>query len=180
MTQTYLQRIVNFKLPAYEDLPAHRFLCEELCELVNGYLGDLFPTEEKILTQSMVQNYSKADLLPPIVGRKYEKEHLAHCIVISLLKVILPLKDLATGVLLQTRQLDSATAYSYFCKIWNSSFEQLSKKLAKGSASVKIAAFTAEAASLGLHLACQASVYQILTRFVLLDQGYVRQVQKKL
>lgn len=179
MTQTYLQRIVDFKLPAYNDLPTHRFMCEELCELVNRYLGPLWPEEDKVLTQTMVQNYSKANLLPKINGRKYEREHLAYCLVISLLKVILPLKDLAKGVLLQAEHLTTEEAYSYFCKIWNANFEQLSKKLARGSEIVKCPSLSAPAAGLGLHLACQASVNQIFTRFVLLDQGYVYQVQER-
>ena len=52
--------------------------------------------EDKLLTKTMINNYTKNDLLPPPVKKKYSKEHLLCLIFIYYLKNILSISDIHT------------------------------------------------------------------------------------
>ncbi|MCD8077970.1 MAG: DUF1836 domain-containing protein [Lachnospiraceae bacterium] len=52
--------------------------------------------EDKILTKTMINNYTKNKLLPPPVKKKYTQEHLLLLIYIYYLKNILSISDIST------------------------------------------------------------------------------------
>ena len=52
--------------------------------------------DDKLLTKTMINNYTKNDLLPPPVKKKYSKEHLISLIFIYYLKNILSINDIQT------------------------------------------------------------------------------------
>lgn len=51
---------------------------------------------DKILTKTMINNYTKNNLLPPSVKKKYSKEHVLLLILIYYFKNILSIKDIET------------------------------------------------------------------------------------
>ena len=52
------------------------------------------PGEDKILTKTMINNYTKNDLLPPPMKKKYSKEHVLLLIFIYYYKGILSIGDI--------------------------------------------------------------------------------------
>lgn len=52
------------------------------------------PGEDKILTKTMINNYTKNDLLPPPLKKKYSKEHVLLLIFIYYWKGILSINDI--------------------------------------------------------------------------------------
>ena len=50
--------------------------------------------DDKLLTKTMINNYTKNDLLPPPIKKKYSKEHLLCLIFIYYLKNILSISDI--------------------------------------------------------------------------------------
>ncbi len=52
--------------------------------------------DDKLLTKTMINNYTKNDLLPPPVKKKYSKEHVLCLIFIYYLKNILSISDIHT------------------------------------------------------------------------------------
>ena len=52
--------------------------------------------EDKILTKTMINNYTKNNLLPPSVKKKYSREHVLLLIFIYYFKNILSIKDIET------------------------------------------------------------------------------------
>ena len=52
--------------------------------------------DDKLLTKTMINNYTKNDLLPPPVKKKYSKEHMLCLIFIYYLKNILSINDIHT------------------------------------------------------------------------------------
>lgn len=52
--------------------------------------------DDKLLTKTMINNYTKNDLLPPPIKKKYSKEHLLCLIFIYYLKNILSINDIHT------------------------------------------------------------------------------------
>lgn len=51
-------------------------------------------SEDKILTKTMINNYTKNNLLPPSVKKKYSREHMLLLILIYYFKNILSIKDI--------------------------------------------------------------------------------------
>ena len=54
------------------------------------------PGEDKILTKTMINNYTKNDLLPPPMKKKYSKEHVLLLVFIYYYKGILSINDIQT------------------------------------------------------------------------------------
>ena len=65
------------------------FMEEQLCS-TKRYKDD------KILTKTMINNYTKNNLLPPPVKKKYSKEHVLVLIFVYYFKNILCIKDIET------------------------------------------------------------------------------------
>lgn len=63
--------------------------------------------EDKILTKTMINNYTKNNLLPPPVKKKYSKEHLLLLIFIYYFKNILSIRDIETLLHPLKEQADS-------------------------------------------------------------------------
>ncbi len=88
--------------------------------------------EDKILTKTMINNYSKNNLLPPSVKKKYSKEHVLLLILIYYFKNILSIKDIET-ILTPLREkyfsgcedVKLSEIYSEVCEIEKSRIEPL-------------------------------------------------------
>lgn len=65
------------------------FMDEHLCD-VKRY------AEDKILTKTMINNYTKNDLLPPPMKKKYSKDHIYLLAFIYYFKNILSISDIQT------------------------------------------------------------------------------------
>ena len=68
---------------------------------VTTFMDDHFAStkrysEDKILTKTMINNYTKNNLLPPSVKKKYSREHMLLLILIYYFKNILSIKDIET------------------------------------------------------------------------------------
>ena len=88
--------------------------------------------EDKILTKTMINNYSKHNLLPPSVKKKYSKEHVLLLILIYYFKNILSIKDIET-ILTPLREkyfsggqaLSLSEVYREVCEIEKSRIEPM-------------------------------------------------------
>ena len=88
--------------------------------------------EDKILTKTMINNYTKNNLLPPPVKKKYSKEHVLLLIFIYYFKNILSIKDIET-VLKTLREkyfsgeedVELSGLYQEICEMEKSRIKQL-------------------------------------------------------
>lgn len=55
-----------------------------------------YPSGDKIMTKTMINNYAKNDLLPPPIKKKYSREHILVLIFIYYYKGILSISDIQT------------------------------------------------------------------------------------
>ncbi len=78
----------SYRLPDWDDLPQIDLYLDQVIGLVNQYLGFFVydPTEEKLLTPSMVNNYVKQRLIPAPVRKKYGRRHIALLLMICTFK----------------------------------------------------------------------------------------------
>lgn len=78
-----------------EDIPNIDLYMDQVTTFMNGQLAATkrYP-DDKILTKTMINNYTKNNLLPPPDKKKYSKEHLLTLIFIYYFKGILSISDI--------------------------------------------------------------------------------------
>ena len=77
------------------DIPDINLYIDQITTLFENKLGDSKRTQDdKILTKTMVNNYSKEGILRPVKGKKYDKEHILQMSMIYLMKQTLSIQDI--------------------------------------------------------------------------------------
>ncbi len=85
---------VRSTLPA-QQVPELDLYMDQIITLIQQGLSENCRSEdEKILTKTMINNYSKDKLLKPIKGKKYSKEHILMLLLIYHLKQNLSITDI--------------------------------------------------------------------------------------
>lgn len=78
-----------------EDIPSIELYMDQVTTFMENKLsGNKRNADDKILTKTMINNYSKNDLLPPSNKKKYSKEHIILLIYIYYLKNFLSISDI--------------------------------------------------------------------------------------
>lgn len=80
-----------------EDIPSIPLYMEQVTTFMEEQLkSSRRYSDDKILTKTMINNYTKNDLIPPPDRKKYSKEHLLLMIFIYYFKNILSISDIQT------------------------------------------------------------------------------------
>jgi len=83
--------------PDWEQLPAIPLYVDQVLQYLRDSLRFFERDEEDVLlTNSMINNYVKKDVLPHPEKKKYSREHLAALTVICMLKQVLAIQDIGT------------------------------------------------------------------------------------
>lgn len=78
-----------------EDIPTIELYMDQITTFMDKQLqGNKRHSDDKILTKTMINNYSKNDLLPPSNKKKYSKDHIILLIYIYYLKNFLSISDI--------------------------------------------------------------------------------------
>ena len=109
-----LSSLSELKLPRYKDLPDFGIYSEQLVEIVNKALEAMFDEDNK-LTKSMVNNYVKHKIMPSPIKKRYFRNHIVYCIVITVLKNILSIAEIDDGILHELKKSSIEESYNYFC-----------------------------------------------------------------
>ncbi|MEG0592121.1 MAG: DUF1836 domain-containing protein [Coprobacillus sp.] len=78
-----------------EDIPSLDLYMDQIMTLFDVNLADnkRYP-DDKLLTKTMINNYSKEGLLKPIKGKKYSKDHILQMILIYSLKNTISIQEI--------------------------------------------------------------------------------------
>lgn len=81
-----------------EDIPNIDLYMDQVTTFIDSRLRSTarYPSEDKILTKTMINNYAKNDLLPAPIRKKYSREHILVLIFIYYYKGILSISDIQT------------------------------------------------------------------------------------
>lgn len=106
----------KFHLPRFNELPSVPLYKEQ----VITYLEDVAKsisvnTDEKVLTPTMLNNYVKQRVVSPPQDKKYNENHLAHLIVVCILKQVFSLQEICSLINIQIEKCPIDKAYDYFC-----------------------------------------------------------------
>lgn len=104
------------RLPRWAELPDLELYMDQVLGLMSRWLGGYPGYEEKQLTSSMVNNYVKHGIMPAPVKRKYARTHLAHLIVICILKSSLPIAAIQRLIASELAVCGEEEFYDRFCQ----------------------------------------------------------------
>lgn len=80
-----------------EDIPSIELYMDQVTTFMDKYLAKNKRSEDdKTLTKTMINNYTKNDLLPPPNKKRYSKEHIIILIYIYYLKNVISISDIKT------------------------------------------------------------------------------------
>lgn len=88
-----MEERTEIALPQWEALPDIGLYMDQVVTLMERTFSPTLPKGE--VTKSMVNNYVKVGLLPRPVGKKYDRDHLAMLVMISVLKQALSMESIA-------------------------------------------------------------------------------------
>ena len=90
-----LERIDRFDYIHDDEIPDIDLYMDQVTSFMDSKLGHTRRRmEDKVLTKTMINNYTKNDLLPPPVGKKYSKNHILQLIYIYYMKSFLSIGDI--------------------------------------------------------------------------------------
>lgn len=98
--QQWLQEITQGTSIIPEDIPKIDLYMDQVLTLLEDQLQDTKRYEDdKIMTKTMINNYSKEKLLPPSNKKKYSKHHIQLLNLIYQYKAVLSIHDIYTLLL---------------------------------------------------------------------------------
>ena len=123
-----VESVAKHKLPRWNELPDLDIYMDQVLSLMARYFDGYPGADDKGLTSSMVNNYVKLGIMPAPKSKKYNREHLAHLIIICVLKTIMPISQI--GQLISAKVGYDASyenLYNRFCDYYESSVSTITQ-----------------------------------------------------
>ncbi len=139
MLNSILSSISRIDYVKPDDIPNIDLYMDQVTTFMEAQLKATkrFP-EDKILTKTMINNYTKNNLLPPPVKKKYSKEHVLLLIFIYYFKNILSIKDIETLLepitetyFHKNEDFDLTSIYEEVCQLEKSRIDTVQKDIAR-------------------------------------------------
>jgi len=109
----------------WKRLPEFDLYMDQVVSFMERYLEPVKVTDnEKLITSSMINNYTKDGLVPRPNRKKYSRKHLAALAMICMLKSVLPITDIKQLLsYFKTSDEEFKELYSVFCKAQEAAFD---------------------------------------------------------
>ncbi|MGB7595039.1 MAG: DUF1836 domain-containing protein [Erysipelotrichaceae bacterium] len=117
ISKIYSEKIANYHLPRYAELPDIELYSDQLIQFVGNRLSSLIvEAPNKWITTSMVHNYTKQNIMKRPISKRYNKEHIADLVFISVIKSVMSMSDIKKLLEIQSKSYPVQTSYDYFCE----------------------------------------------------------------
>lgn len=117
-----LEDIRSYHCPRWEELPDLELYMDQVMSVLDKnlkiFIGD---DPAKSITPTMINNYVKQKLVRPPKNKRYDRGHIAHFYIITLLKQIMSLGEIQDAIACVTDKYDPKEGYNRFCEIFEQS-----------------------------------------------------------
>ena len=119
------ENALEWNLVSLKDIPRIPLYMEQLTSFFDEALaGARRNGDDKILTKTMINNYTKEGTLPRPNGKKYSREHTIRLMYIFMLKQVLSLQDIKQMFELMDVDKNSESMYGTYLEMVNDYKEQ--------------------------------------------------------
>lgn len=95
--EAFKEKIKTVSVVEIADIPKIDLYMDQVTTFMDQALAPYKRSSDgKVLTKTMINNYTKAKVLPPPIKKKYGRTHIMLLIMIFHLKSVLSIKDIAT------------------------------------------------------------------------------------
>lgn len=112
------RRVEGLHLPRWAELPNFTIYMDQLLLLVERALEPVTSPDDRPLTASMVNNYVKARVMPPVRGKRYGREHIATLVAVCLAKRAFSIGRLAQMSQILVTSEGAQESYDTFCALF--------------------------------------------------------------
>lgn len=142
----WAELIKHYEAVPWDRMPEIDLYMDQVITYMDKQLTLFQPKEAgKLLTSSMINNYVKGGLLPRPDHKKYNREHLAGLMVISILKQVLSIPDIAALFKALSKESSVEQLHDTFCSIQKDALDEVCSRVeqtaAQGEAQLKRLAF---------------------------------------
>lgn len=110
-----LDEMCSFHCPRWHELPEISLYMDQVLSLIEKALAIFVNENEgKIATSTMINNYVKQKVVPPPTKKRYNREHLAYLIIVSLSKRVLSISEICDLLALLLNQYTIEEVYNIF------------------------------------------------------------------
>lgn len=94
MTEGLERALADGEIPL-EEIPRIDLYMDQIITIFEERLAQNKRTpDDKLLTKTMIHNYSKEKILQPLAGKKYSREHILQILMIYQMKQVLSIQDI--------------------------------------------------------------------------------------
>lgn len=124
--ENWVKSLDDITMPRWEEITDIPLYMDQLIAVVTQYLEpfQIFASDKKPVTSSMVNNYVKLGLIPKPIKRHYNKRHIAYLIVITLFKEVISIQDIRRVLIFLAQSQGNSNAYNQFCALLESTIKQ--------------------------------------------------------
>ncbi len=123
------EEIKDHQLKSWEQLPDLDIYKDQLLIYLSGRLP--FEEERDRITGAMINNYTKAGIVPRTVGKRYQREHIAALTAIRILKQVLSVSEVALFLDIEGAKSDTEDFYERLLEALNREGEKTGEKLSE-------------------------------------------------
>ena len=123
----FQQRLRSQQPVHWDQLPDFALYMDQVLSYMERQVIQL--DENDALTSAMVNNYTKNGLVPRASGKKYGREHLAYLTAVSVLKRVMPAKDIDFLVKEELQGRSVEVGYADFCTSLNAAMAQTAQEM---------------------------------------------------
>ncbi len=91
----WTEQLKNYETIKLSNMPDIDLYMDQVITFITKQLSNFSKEElDKIITPSMINNYTKDGIIPRPVNKKYNKSHLSSILMLCIFKQILPINDI--------------------------------------------------------------------------------------
>jgi len=117
----------HYEIITTDNMPDIDLYMDQVITFVTKQLGAVSDEPEKIITPSMINNYTKNGIIPRPVNKKYNKTHLTSILMMCIFKQILPINDI-TIFIDKAQEENISRQYELFSQMQNEQVRQIAAR----------------------------------------------------
>ena len=118
----------EYQIITAESMPDIDLYMDQVITFISKQLEAFTNESDKIITPSMINNYTKDGIIPRPVNKKYNKTHLTSILMMCVFKQILPINDI-TIFIDKAQEENISKQYDIFAEMQNDQVRKIAERL---------------------------------------------------
>lgn len=165
-----MEEVLAFHCPKWDQLPEKPLFNHQVVDYINEVLAPIIE-DAKPITPTMIQNYSKWEVIPKLSGRKYDRRQISTLIIITVYKQIINIKDIKKGMHLQLELMNLEEGYNVFANALNASIDRIFQA-AYEDRKILLDGYKVEKGTEGVEVVVNAFTLKLLGTIIIQSNGF--------